>query len=170
MSGTNGLSGPTTKRPKVLVVDDDPALLTTVGAILEDDYDVVTASSAADAMEKFSSTRFDAVASDFLMPQMNGLELLTEMARSRPELVSVLMTGYRDFAQRAEARERQRPTYFLVTKPFHPGLLLSALDRAISLTRLKHQAAQLAGRETAKPQHPDPAEPPPQEATVRSGD
>ena len=70
--------------PRVLVVDDDPALLdalpVTVGLRMTD-VEMHTCDSAAEALELVEATDYDAVITDIKMPGMDGLSLLAELRR-----------------------------------------------------------------------------------------
>jgi DNA-binding NtrC family response regulator len=108
------------KRYSVLVVDDDPSVLTSVASVLSDDVDVVAAASAEQALGLLKEQGFHVVISDFAMPGMNGNTLLTHIARL-PEYVSCLLITGSDRYQplRGEAR------HYVLFKPFDPERLLS---------------------------------------------
>ncbi len=88
----------TGRNPVVMIVDDEPMMTATLAAVLELEtgYDVVTCNSGVEALERFVSGPVDVVVSDFLMPGMNGLELLAEVRRRDPEVPRLLLTGYAD--------------------------------------------------------------------------
>jgi PAS domain S-box-containing protein len=84
-------------RERILLVDDDVALVGLVAEMLESlGYRVTAASSAAQALEIFRANRggFDLVMSDQTMPFMTGAELLAEIKQEDPALLTVLCTGY----------------------------------------------------------------------------
>ncbi len=81
----------------ILLVDDIPAVLETLGSLLRHNgYQVVAHGQAAAALEAFRAApeRFDLVVTDFTMPGMNGLELCREIRRERSELPLILITGF----------------------------------------------------------------------------
>ncbi|RNJ25447.1 response regulator [Halosegnis longus] len=89
---------PTATSATVLVVDDDAALLDLTKTYLErerEGFEVVTAVRTDDALQHLSgsATSVDAVVSDYNMPGMNGLELLTEVREDHPDLPFILFTG-----------------------------------------------------------------------------
>jgi len=78
---------------RVLVVDDDEAVLSVATEFLERrGVDVVSVSRAVDALERLDEG-FSCVVSDYEMPEMDGLELLERVRAARPELPFVLLTG-----------------------------------------------------------------------------
>ncbi|MBX3652170.1 MAG: PAS domain S-box protein [Burkholderiales bacterium] len=79
---------------RLLLVDDDPdVLLLAQHALQPDGYDIVTATSGEAAAEILDGGRFDAVISDFSMPGMNGVELLSIAAKRQPHTLRVIVTG-----------------------------------------------------------------------------
>jgi len=81
----------------ILVVDDDPAVLKCVSAILAgDDYRVLTASSGADALRRSREYKSEIhlLLTDFQMPTMSGIELATQMSVERPRLKVLMMSGF----------------------------------------------------------------------------
>lgn len=68
------------ERWKILLVDDDPDVLTAIVAILESrDYQVVTARDGEEAMEKLKEEKPDLMILDLLMPRMNGFSVCREL-------------------------------------------------------------------------------------------
>ncbi|HEY8832942.1 MAG TPA: PAS domain S-box protein [Gemmatimonadaceae bacterium] len=120
----------------ILLVEDDANLRSLVARVLNGrGYTVHVAASGIDALRLASdpSIMFDAVITDVVMPGMNGRELVEKLLESRPELGSLLMSGYTD----DDVLRRgvlQGETAFL-QKPFTPNDLArkvrAVLDRAI---------------------------------------
>ena len=82
----------------IVVVDDEEVVTQTIRSFLqlENDYDVHTFQSPIEALKKMNEIRADLVLSDFLMPEMNGIEFLSEVRRRFPAAVRILLTGYAD--------------------------------------------------------------------------
>jgi two-component system cell cycle sensor histidine kinase/response regulator CckA len=81
----------------ILIVDDDPAVLATVSAMLDNgDYNVLTAPSAALAVARSRNLKGEIhlLLSDFQMPGMSGVDLATTMTNDRPDLKVLLMSGF----------------------------------------------------------------------------
>ncbi len=83
------------RRPRVLVVDDDPALDTLYAEELaEEGYDVTVARSGDEALARLDEIAPDVVALDIRMPGRDGIETLRAMKGRRPRLPVILNTAY----------------------------------------------------------------------------
>ena len=101
---------------RVLVVDDDPAVRSAIARALRVDYDVDEAEDGADALAQHSSTPFDAIVLDLLMPQVGGLEV-SRTLRRRGDGVPVLVVTARDAVDdRVEGLDAGADDYLV--KPF----------------------------------------------------
>src|SRR5689334_22395085 len=76
-----------------LVVDDDPAVLSLLTAQLSQDFEVLTACSAAQAREVLARRSVDIVLSDLQLPGETGLSLLDWVRRTTPRTSRILITG-----------------------------------------------------------------------------
>lgn len=83
------------QRPyRILVADDEPAILDTLREILEDSgYVALTACDGAEALAILEREAVDALLSDISMPRMDGLELLARARALRPSMPRILLTG-----------------------------------------------------------------------------
>src|SRR5690606_5142014 len=73
------------RRGRVLVVDDEPMIATAIGRTLGLDHDVVVAATAAAALQHLRQEEaFDIILCDLMMPQMTGMDLYAELARTAP--------------------------------------------------------------------------------------
>jgi len=85
-----------TKRPRILVIDDEPLLGRTLSFMLEENHDVVVVEGGAEALRTLGEdSRFDLVLCDLDMPGVNGSSVHHELSRAYPDLIGrfVLMTG-----------------------------------------------------------------------------
>ena len=82
----------------VVIVDDEEMVLTSLSTFLtlETDYQVMTFTSAREALKFIDSNDVDLVVSDFLMPEMDGISFLAEVRRLRPHVPRIMLTGYAD--------------------------------------------------------------------------
>ena len=122
-------------KPVVLLVDDDVDLLETTSALLEDDFDVITARSGGEALQRFAESDPDVVCTDFNMPGMNGIELLRVTMSQRRYVSGVLVSGYREFLDSSAKRGADR--YLLLVKPYSPDALSELLHTAVKYTAVK---------------------------------
>jgi len=88
---------------RILVTDDDPAILCLVATILRRaDYEVDTAASGLEAIEKTQRTQYDAIVLDLMMPIMSGLDVLARLAvrTTRPRFVVIMSAAPLDMIGR----------------------------------------------------------------------
>ena len=79
---------------RVLVVDDDPAIRACMSMLLESvGYDVAEAEDGLEALLLISKSTPDVVVSDLNMPRMSGFDLLPEVHRRFPQIVTIAMSG-----------------------------------------------------------------------------
>ncbi|HLF66367.1 MAG TPA: response regulator, partial [Gammaproteobacteria bacterium] len=119
---------------RILIVDDDPDLLFLVAHGVKhvgEDYHVSTASNAVAALEKAQSQQFDLVVTDFMMPDMTGLELITELRKFSPHTKLILMTAHHDTGQMRHAIEGLDLAGF-IGKPFTMPELIDVVKRSMS--------------------------------------
>ena len=104
---------------RILVVDDDAPTRDVVAMVLEDSGLVVDAvSSAAEAIGKLGAAVYDAVVTDYMMPEMSGLELVRVVRTRWPSTRCVVLSGY-DPPDGAETR--------WLTKPIDVDALIDAV-------------------------------------------
>ena len=98
----------TSKAKKVLVVDDEPAVLSTYRLILEQSgYDTVAAATSREAIQAIGEHEFDLILSDFSLEQQHtGFEVIEAAKKKNEEVPCCILTGYAtlETADQAEAR------------------------------------------------------------------
>jgi NtrC-family two-component system response regulator AlgB len=120
----------------LLVVDDDRNIRSHLGTFLRGcGHRVLEAADAPQALRLADAETVDAVLSDVRMAGMDGMALLRELRRRRPDAVVVLMTAYATIAGAIEAM-REGAFHYLV-KPFALDELGMLLDRALELAALR---------------------------------
>ena len=80
-------------RTRILIVDDDPLVLTVCEKILNDVADVVFAKTANEAMDRLDEGFFDTVLTDLQMPSIDGLDLCAAISTLFPQTRCLVMTG-----------------------------------------------------------------------------
>jgi len=80
--------------PVVLLVDDEPLLLDSLGQELKDSCRLFTASSAAEADLRLAARRYDVVVCDHMLPGEQGLDFLSRLSEMIPSTKRILITGY----------------------------------------------------------------------------
>ena len=82
---------------KVLVVDDEQGIREVICSTLSQRGHVCDqAADGQEALEKFSHEKYDAAVIDFSMPKMNGIVLMREILKIKPEFPIMIMTGFKD--------------------------------------------------------------------------
>jgi len=116
---------PFLSRPRVLVVDDEPLVARGLARLLAHGVDFTHALDAAEALEFLATREFDAVLSDFSMPERDGLSLLAEVARRWPHLKRVLHSGA--MPDEAHLAVKQGVVDELIDKPAPRDVLMRAI-------------------------------------------
>jgi DNA-binding NtrC family response regulator len=89
---------------KVLLVDDEHEFLESLAARMRTrGMRVSTTTSAIDAIRMTNEESYDAIVLDLMMPEMDGLEALKALKKSKPELQIILLTGYGSIEKGIEA-------------------------------------------------------------------
>src|SRR4051812_37130854 len=113
------------ERRRILVVDDEEGLRTSLAANLElEGYEVHEASDGARAIELVQAEDFDLVITDVRMPGIDGIDTFREIRKIRPGVAVVMMTAFT--TERLIDKALDEGVYTVVTKPF-------AMDRIIEL-------------------------------------
>lgn len=125
------------ERPSVVIVDDEEMVITSLRAYLrlETDYHIVGFTDPEDAAKYLESNPVDVVVSDYLMPKMNGIQLLALAKRLQPEATRILLTGHAD-KQSAIQAINEVGLYQYVEKPWENAQLLLVIQNGIERTQL----------------------------------
>ena len=118
-------------KSRILVVDDEPDVASTIRAILvHEGFDVETAENGRQALDLLvCGPRFDLVMTDMRMPEMDGLELLRQVRHLRENLPVIVLTGYASEKDGLEALDEGASDY--ISKPFKAKALMEVVRRAL---------------------------------------
>jgi response regulator RpfG family c-di-GMP phosphodiesterase len=123
-------------RPRILCVDDEPAILEGMSLHLRRRYDVLTAPSGSAALEILrNDTSIAVIVSDMRMPGMDGATFLAEARVLRPDSTRILLTGHADM-ESAIAAVNKGGIFRFLTKPCAPAMFQAALESALEQHRL----------------------------------
>ena len=115
---------------RILVVDDEPTVRESCQRIFaERGYDVETAGSADEGLERARRGYFDCALIDLKMPGRDGMDLVRNARESRSNMAVVIITGYGSVDTAAEAARLGVADY--VSKPFKPDEIVGAVERAL---------------------------------------
>jgi signal transduction histidine kinase len=132
---------------RILIVDDEKPIrdflyeaLTRLGG-----FNVELAKDGEEALKKIEKENFDLVLTDMKMPKMDGLQLITEIAKSKPETLMVLLTGHGSIDSALEAMRRGASDY--LSKPINLDEMLMRLRKVLEerqrFISLKDHATEL---------------------------
>lgn len=124
--------------PTVLVVDDEVRSLESLVRILEDDFDVKTASNTVEAEAILGREWVQIILCDQRMPGMSGVEFLKQVREQWPEVIRMVISGYTDSEDIISA-VNDAGIYQYITKPWHPDNLILTLKNAVELAELQRQ-------------------------------
>lgn len=126
----------------LLLVDDDPAILTLCRRILEPDgYSVVEVKRGEDALNRLASEPFDLVLTDIRLPGMTGLEVAQRLRTRDPDVTIITMTGYSNMEMAIQALSLGVDEF--IVKPFTPDSLRLTVSRALEKARLRRENLRL---------------------------
>jgi DNA-binding NtrC family response regulator len=118
-------------KAKVLVVDDDPLLLTLlVETLTAIGYGVTGAPGGIDALDLLQERKFDLMVTDIKMPNLDGIQLLKKVRRHYPEMPVVFITGVAS----PEMISKASPDGFLA-KPFRINHIEDLIERTLRSRR-----------------------------------
>jgi two-component system nitrogen regulation response regulator NtrX len=122
--------------PKILVVDDDPALLCALSEALGHyfpDLLILTAQSVTAGISLLKEADVDLVIADILMPGMNGPDLLQEMERMAPNVPAIMMTGLPENSGYLVPKQ----TVQIIHKPFDMRAFAALVREALHMRSVK---------------------------------
>ena len=124
-------------QPVVQIVDDEDMVITSVRAFLnlETDYTIHGFTDPQEAAAFLETHPVDVIVSDYLMPKMNGIQLLGRAKQLQPEAARVLLTGHAD-KQSAIQAINEVGLFQYLEKPWDNSQLLLVVQSAIERTKL----------------------------------
>ncbi|HEX3877550.1 MAG TPA: response regulator [Bryobacteraceae bacterium] len=135
-------------KPTVLIADDEEMVITSIRAFLqlESDFDIHGFTDPEEAARFAAENPIDVAVSDYLMPKMNGIQLLAKIKEAQPEASRVLLTGHAD-KQSAIQAINQVALFQYLEKPWENSQLLlvikSGAERAQLFRDLREKVEEL---------------------------
>ena len=125
---------------RVVLVDDEEMVTQNLEMLLsmETDYESVSFNQPASALEYLKNNEADAVLSDFIMPEMNGLDLLAQVKEVQPTCSRLLLTGYADKESAVRAINEVGLFQYL-EQPWEIEFVMMTLRNAVERSRLLKQ-------------------------------
>lgn len=124
---------------KLLLVDDEPEILTLFSKVLaKKGYAVSTASNGLEALKKLRVDQYSIVITDLKMPVMDGMELLKRVKKDYPDIEVLVLTGFGTIESAVEAMKKGAFGYF--TKPYNIDEVLIELKKIGDLRKMRHES------------------------------
>jgi DNA-binding NtrC family response regulator len=115
---------------RILVIDDDENIRKVLVAILEDEgYQVESAGTAKDGIEKTKKNFYNVALIDIRLPDMEGIELLTKIKDTTPKMRKIIITGYPTLQNAVDAVNKGANAYIL--KPFDVDKVLQTIQEQL---------------------------------------
>ena len=129
----------------ILLIDDEPDILRTVGNYLRDrGYRIYPVEGGGEGLDVLRREAVDIVITDLKMPGMDGLEVLREVKRTSPEVEVIIVTAYGDVEAAVQAMREGAFDFF--TKPVKMRELTAALERTVRFHALRQEKDRYRGR------------------------
>ena len=120
----------TPQKKKILVIEDDPDVLSTVIKQLEYfGYEVLTASDGMDGMKKVDAGGYDLVLTDIVMPYISGVGVVTALKEKLPHIPVIVMTGY---GKEPESAAMEKKADIVLAKPIKMSDLKEHIQKLLS--------------------------------------
>ena len=128
---------------KMMLVDDEERFLTTTRKVLsKKGYDILTAASGSEALEKLATQHIHVVILDVKMPGMDGITTLKEIKRSFPLVEVIMLTGHGTVENAVEGLKSGATDY--LTKPADVNDLIQKAEEAFQKRQVLEEKIRLA--------------------------
>jgi two-component system nitrogen regulation response regulator NtrX len=124
--------------PSLLIVDDEPSILQSLGGLLLDEgFEVATALNGYEALKIIDAESPDLVLLDIWMPGIDGIETLKEIKRGNPNIQVIIITGHGTIETAVKATKLG--AYDLIEKPLSIDKVIVAINNALNFRRLEEE-------------------------------
>ncbi len=131
-----------TEKPRVLLIDDEQGIIETLSILLRrEGFEVLSALSGTEGLERFSEARPDLVLTDVRMPKVSGVDVLEAIRERDPTTPVVLMTAQASLQSAIQAVNLGATHY--VQKPFSNDELVTILRRSLDIGRMERENVRL---------------------------
>ena len=120
------------QRYSMLVVDDEPVIVSMLHEVFRPAYKVMSAASGEEALELLGSHHVDVIITDQRMPGMSGTQLLERSLEINPKIVKIILSAYTDTTDILKAINVCRINHYLV-KPVDLRKIEAVVKRALEL-------------------------------------
>lgn len=135
--------------PSVLIVDDEPSILKSLGGLLSDEgFEVITASNGYEALKIIDSESPDLVLLDIWMPGLDGIDTLKEIKKENPYIQVIIITGHGTIE--TAVRATKLGAFDLIEKPLSIDTVIVAINNALNFRRLEEENRYLRKKTVEK--------------------
>ncbi|MBU0993875.1 MAG: sigma-54 dependent transcriptional regulator [Proteobacteria bacterium] len=128
--------------PAVLIVDDEPTILQSLGGLLTDEgYDVLTASNGYEALKIIDAESPDLILLDIWMPGIDGIDTLKEIKAADPSLPIIIITGHGTIETAVKATKLG--AFDFIEKPLSIDKIIVGINNALNFRRLEEENKHL---------------------------
>ena len=130
------------EKPRIMVIDDEESMCRFMQIMLQKEgYEVTSTVSTKEALEKIKNKDYDLVIADLMMPEMNGLELLSRAKSIQPRMNFIVMTAYASVDSAIEALKKGAFDY--ITKPFKIDEIKIAIKKSLEQRKITEENIKL---------------------------
>lgn len=143
---------PKTSRYRILLVDDEPNVLRALQRVFHsENYEIVLAVDGETALAQLRASTFHLMITDYLMPRMNGAQLLKQAKSAQPDMIRIMLTGQADTGAVMGAIN-EGAVYKFILKPWNDDDLRVTVALALEQFELrqKNQALEQDNQRKAK--------------------
>jgi two-component system nitrogen regulation response regulator NtrX len=124
--------------PSILIVDDEPSILQSLSGLLVDEgFEVTTASNGYEGLKIIDRESPDLVLLDIWMPGIDGIETLKQIKKANPYLQVIIITGHGNIETAVKATKLG--AYDLIEKPLSIDKIIVAINNALNFRRLEEE-------------------------------
>ncbi|MDX2439799.1 MAG: sigma-54 dependent transcriptional regulator, partial [Desulfobacterales bacterium] len=124
--------------PSVLIVDDEPSILQSLGGLLSDEgFEIITASNGYEALKIIDKESPDLVLLDIWMPGIDGIETLKEIKKGNPYIQVIIITGHGNIETAVKATKLG--AFDLIEKPLSIDKIIVSINNALDFRRLEEE-------------------------------
>ena len=124
--------------PTIMIIDDEPSILKSLGGLLADEgFEVITASNGYEGLKLIEEKSPDLVLLDIWMPGIDGIETLKEIKKNHPSLQVIIITGHGNIETAVKATKLG--AFDLIEKPLSIDKIIVDINNALNFRRLEEE-------------------------------
>ncbi len=137
-------------RYRILLVDDEPNVLSALRRVFrQENYEIACCTDPREALARLRDEAFQVIITDYMMPEMNGGDLLRQARVAKPDMIRIMLTGHADVNAVVSA-VKTGAVYKFILKPWNDDDLRVTVGLALEQVELKQKNAALTQENQAK--------------------